>query len=100
MLANQTAKKDKLTQGSQTTSEHKIAILKAKLQEQTQMVVCLEDSNRQLLMEISSLERQIAHISETGSNLRRGAVELEEALEFANAEVVKVMQMVSPTTPV
>jgi hypothetical protein len=100
MLVNQAAEKYKLSQSSQTTAERKVAILQAKLQKQTQMVVRLEESNRQLLIEISSLKTQMERISGTESNLRRGIAELEEAFQFANTEVVEVIRVMSPITPV
>jgi hypothetical protein len=100
VLVNQTVEKYKQVPVSETTAEQKFAVLNAKLQEQTRMIISLEESNHQLLIEISLLKAQMEHVSGAKSNLRRGMIELEEALQFANIEVAKVIGMVSPAIPV
>jgi predicted nucleic acid-binding Zn-ribbon protein len=91
-LAGQLAVEHSQVQASLATAKQEIGALNRELQEQVEVTATREEANRRLSAEVTSLKTQLGTIPEREFQLPKRVVELEEALQQANSEVVEAKQ--------
>jgi hypothetical protein len=91
-LSGQLAVEHSQVQASLAAAKQEIGTLNKELQKQAEVNATREEDNRQLSAEVTALKKQVGTIFETGSQLRKRVIELEEALQQASNEFAEAKQ--------